>query len=277
MSAPEIHPSAIVEPGAVLGQGVRIGPYCTVGADAVLADGVRLVSHAVVDGHTRLAEGVTLMPFASVGLPPQDLKYRGEPTRLEIGARTLLREHSTIHRGSVGGEGVTRVGADCLVMACAHIGHDCQLSHHVILANNVMLGGHVEIGDTVFVGGGAAIHQFVRIGRQSVVGGMSGVERDLIPYGACMGDRARLTGLNVIGLRRRGFDKARIQALRALVSDVFAGEGERAERLGPARARWGGDPAAAEILDFLTGRSRRRFMGLRRHGAAQDEAAGEAA
>ncbi|WP_426957707.1 acyl-ACP--UDP-N-acetylglucosamine O-acyltransferase [Muricoccus radiodurans] len=277
MSAAEIHPSAIVEEGAVLGQGVRIGPWCTVGANAVLEDGVQLVSHAVVDGRTRLGEGVTLMPFASVGLPPQDLKYKNEPTRLEIGARTLLREHATVHRGSVGGEGVTRIGADCLIMACAHVGHDCQLSHHVILANNVMLGGHVEIGDTVFVGGGAAVHQFVRIGRQSVVGGMSGVERDLIPYGACLGDRARLTGLNIIGLRRRGFEHSRILSLRALVADIFTGEGERADRLGPARARWGDDPAAAEILDFLTARSRRRFMGMRHHGAQNDEAAGEAA
>ncbi|MFT8242727.1 acyl-ACP--UDP-N-acetylglucosamine O-acyltransferase [Roseomonas sp. BN140053] len=276
MSVAEIHPTAIIAAGARLGQGVRVGPWCSVGADAVLGDGVQLVSHAVVDGHTTLGEGVTLMPFASVGLPPQDLKYKGEPTRLEIGARTVLREHSTVHRGSVGGHGLTRVGADCLIMACAHVGHDCTLADHVILANNVMLGGHVEIGDTVFVGGGAAVHQFVRIGRQSVIGGMSGVEADVIPYGACLGDRARLTGLNLIGLKRRGFDRARIHALRAAFRSLFAAEGVFSDRLAQARNRWGTDPAMAEILNFMAVQSRRGLMRARTHAVVEDEAGGEA-
>ncbi|UFN50823.1 acyl-ACP--UDP-N-acetylglucosamine O-acyltransferase [Roseomonas sp. OT10] len=276
-SSAEVHPSAIVAPGARLGAGVRIGPWCSVSAEAVLGDGVQLVSHAVVDGDTRLGEGVVLMPFASVGLPPQDLKYKGEPTRVEIGARTVLREHSTIHRGSVGGHGVTRVGADCLIMACAHVGHDCTLSDKVILANNVMLGGHVEIGDTVFVGGGAAVHQFVRIGRQSVIGGMSGVEADVIPYGACLGDRARLTGLNLIGLKRRGFDRARIHALRAAFRSLFGGEGVFSERLRRTRERWGQDAAVAEILGFMDTHSRRGLMKARRLKTAEDEPAGEAA
>ena len=272
-----IHPSAVVAGGARLGRGVRVGPWCSVGPDVVLGDGVELVSHAVVDGHATLAEGVRLMPFASVGLAPQDVKYRGEPTRVEIGARTLLREHSTVHRGSVGGEGVTRVGADCLIMCVAHVGHDCQLGDRVILANNVTLGGHVRIGDTVFVGGNSAVHQFVRIGRQAVVGGMTGVEADVIPYGACLGDRARLTGLNLIGLKRRGFERARIHALRAAFRALFSGEGVFSERLARTRAGWGEDPAVREILDFVDVRSRRGLMRARRLAAVEDEAAGEAA
>lgn len=272
-----IHPSAVVAEGARLGRGVRIGPWCTVGPDAVLGDGVELVSHAAVDGHATLGEGVKLMPFASVGLPPQDLKYKGEPTRVEIGPRTVLREHSTVHRGSVGGAGVTRVGADCLIMCVAHVGHDCQLSDRVILANNVTLGGHVEIGDTVFVGGNSAVHQFVRIGRQSVVGGMTGVEADVIPYGACLGDRARLTGLNLIGLKRRGFERARIHALRAAFRSLFAVEGVFSDRLARTRAGWGDDPAVGEILAFVDVRSKRGLMRARRAAAAEDEAGGEAA
>ncbi|MFC0408194.1 acyl-ACP--UDP-N-acetylglucosamine O-acyltransferase [Roseomonas elaeocarpi] len=277
MSVAEIHPTAIIAEGARLGEGVRIGPWCTVGPKAVLGNGVELVSHAVVDGETTLGDGAVLMPFASVGLPPQDLKYKGEPTRVEVGARTILREHSTVHRGSVGGHGVTRIGDDCLIMACAHVGHDCNLSHHVILANNVMLGGHVEIGDTTFVGGGAAVHQFVRIGRQAVVGGMSGVEADVIPYGACLGDRARLTGLNLIGLKRRGFSRDRINALRAAVRTLFARDGVFADRLSRTRSTWGEDPAVAEILGFMDARSRRGLMRARVHGQREDDAAGEVA
>ncbi len=272
-----IHPSAIVDRGARLGRGVRIGPWCTVGPDAVLGDGVELVSHAVVDGHAVLGEGVRMMPFSSVGLAPQDVKYGGEPTRVEIGPRTLLREHSTVHRGSVGGEGVTRVGADCLIMCVAHVGHDCQVGDRVILANNVTLGGHVQIGDTVFVGGNSAVHQFVRIGRQAVVGGMTGVEADMIPYGACLGHRARLTGLNLIGLKRRGFERARIHALRAAFRALFGTEGVFAERLARARAVWGEDPAVGEMLAFVEFRSRRGLMRARRTATAEDEAAGEVA
>ncbi|MFN6955197.1 MAG: acyl-ACP--UDP-N-acetylglucosamine O-acyltransferase, partial [Acetobacteraceae bacterium] len=201
----EIAPTALVSPGAVIAAGCRIGPFCVVGPGAVLEEGVELASHVVLDGDVRLGAGVKVAPFATIGLPPQDLKYKGQPTRVEIGPRTQIREHVTIHRGSVGGEGVTRVGADCLLMVGSHVAHDCTLGDRVILANNVLLAGHVTIGDTVFVGGGAAIHQFVRIGRHSVIGGVTGVEGDVIPYGSAMGNRARLVGLNLIGLKRRGF------------------------------------------------------------------------
>ena len=184
-----------------------------------------------------------LFPFCTVGLAPQDLKYKGEPTRCEIGARTQIREHCTIHRGTVTGVGTTRVGADCLLMAVAHVAHDCQLGDHVIVANNAVMGGHVRIGDHAVIGGAAAIHQFVRIGRAAMIGGVSGVEGDVIPFGSVIGNRARLAGLNVIGLKRRGFDKAQIQTLRAAFRMLFRDEGVFAQRLAQTRARLRRRPA----------------------------------
>jgi UDP-N-acetylglucosamine acyltransferase len=255
-----IHPSAIVADGAVLGQNVEIGPWCHVGPDVVLGDGVCLVSHAVVDGHTRLGEGVTLYPFASVGLPPQDLKYRGEPTRCEVGARTRIREHCTVHRGTATGSGITRVGAECLLMAVVHIAHDCVLGDGVIIANNVVMGGHVTIEDGAVIGGSAALHQFVRIGRGAMVGGVSGVEADVIPFGMVMGNRARLAGLNIVGLRRRGLDSAAIRRLRAAFRLLFQHEGVFAARVGETRMRYGDDPIVAEILTFIEQPSKRGLI-----------------
>jgi len=271
--AAEIHPSAIVAPGARIGAGCRIGPFCIVGAEAVLGEGVVLDSHVVIDGHAEIGAGVRVSPNASIGLAPQDLKYKGEPTRVVIGPRTLIREHATIHRGSVGGHGITTVGADCLIMVNAHVGHDCTLDHHVILANNVMLGGHVRIADTVFVGGGAAIHQFVRIGRQSVIGGMSGVEADVIPFGAVLGNRARLTGLNLIGLKRRGFSRAEIHQLRAAYRTLFRANGVFQDRLAQVEAEHGGQPAVAEILAFIRGDSRRGLCRARRVAPLEEDEA----
>ena len=189
----------------------------------------------VVDGHTRIGAGVQLYPFCTVGLPPQDLKYRGEPTPCEIGPRTIVREHVTVHRGTVTGSRLTRVGADCLLMAVVHVAHDCAIGDGVIIANNVVMGGHVTIGDSAVIGGSAAIHQFVRIGRGAMVGGMSGVEADVIPFGSVLGNRARLAGLNLVGLKRqrhgaRGADPDR---LRAAFRMLFRGESAFAGRLAP--------------------------------------------
>jgi len=270
-----IHPTAIVEPGASLAESVVVGPYASVGAQVVLDEGVQVGAHAVLDGITHLAEGVQILPFASVGLPPQDLKYKGEPTRVEVGPRTIIREHATVHRGSVGGEGLTRLGADCLIMCVAHVGHDCLLDDRVILANNVMLGGHVHIGDNVFVGGGTAIHQSVRIGRQAVIGGMSGVERDVIPFGSCMGNRARLIGLNLIGLKRRGFGREAINALRGAYRGLFLGRGTFEARMALVAEGQGGQPQVAEILAFIEASSRRGLMRAGRQ--AEDAAEAEAA
>jgi UDP-N-acetylglucosamine acyltransferase len=255
-----IHPTAVVARGAELGRGVRIGPFCTVGADVVIGDRAELVSHVVVDGHTRIGPDVVLYPFCTVGLAPQDLKYAGQPTRCEIGARTQVREHCTIHRGTVTGKGITRIGAECLLMAVAHVAHDCSLGDHVIVANNVVMGGHVSIADHAVIGGAAAIHQFVRIGRAAMIGGVSGVEGDVIPFGSVIGNRARLAGLNVVGLKRRGFDKAQIQLLHSAFRDLFRREGVFAQRLSAIRSSYGDEPLVAEVLDFIDAPSHRGLI-----------------
>jgi UDP-N-acetylglucosamine acyltransferase len=255
-----VHPTAVVSRGAELGTGVRIGPYCTVGPQVVIEDGAELVSHVVVDGHSRIGPDVVLYPFCTVGLAPQDLKYAGQPTRCEIGARTQVREHCTIHRGSVSGNGVTRVGADCMLMAVAHVAHDCTIGNSVIIANNVVMGGHVSIADHAVIGGSAAIHQFVRIGRAAMVGGVSGVEADVIPFGSVIGNRARLAGLNVIGLKRRGFGKAQVQLLHNAFRDLFRHEGVFARRLAAVRARYGDEALVAEVLEFIDAPSHRGLI-----------------
>ena len=255
-----IHPSALVDPAAELGHDVRIGPFCIVGPDVAIEDGAELMSHVVADGHTRIGAGAILFPFCTVGLAPQDLKYNGEPTRCEIGARTQIREHCTIHRGTATGRGLTSVGADCLLMAVAHVAHDCRLGDHVIVANNVVMGGHVSIGDHSVIGGSAAIHQYVRIGRAAMIGGVSGVEGDVIPFGSVIGNRARLAGLNVVGLKRRGFEKAAIMSLRGAFKMLFKDEGVFAQRLAETRAAFGHDPLVAEVLAFIDGESHRGLI-----------------
>jgi UDP-N-acetylglucosamine acyltransferase len=258
--ATTIHPTAIVDPGARLGLGVSIGPFCTIGANVTIEDGARLKSHVVVDGHTRIGADVELYPFCTVGLAPQDLKYNDEPTRCEIGARTQVREHCTIHRGTATGRGITSVGTDCMLMAVAHVAHDCAIGNHVIVANNAVMGGHVSIGDHAVIGGAAAIHQFVRIGRAAMIGGVSGVESDVIPFGSVLGNRARLVALNVIGLRRRGFDKAQIQRLHLFFGALFRGEGVFAQRVEEVRARYAGDSLIEEVLAFIDQPSKRGLI-----------------
>jgi UDP-N-acetylglucosamine acyltransferase len=246
-----IHPSAIVEPGATLGAGVKIGPFCTVGAAAVLEDGVELVSHAVIAGRTRIGHGAKIFPFCTVGVAPQDLKYQGEDTATIIGARTVIREHASIHRGTVTGSGVTRIGADCLLMAVVHVAHDCEIGDGVIVSNNVVMGGHVSIGDRAVVGGAAAILQFVRIGAGAMIGGLTGVSADVIPYGFLFGTRGRLAGLNMVGLSRRGIEKPQLHRIRAAYKFIFAGPGTFAERVPQATETYGDDPYVAEMLAFI--------------------------
>jgi len=255
-----IHPSAIVAHGAELGPGVEIGPFCSVGPNVTIEAGAKLVSHVVVEGHTRIGENAQLFPFCTVGLAPQDFKYKGEPTRCEIGARTLIREHCTIHRGTATGIGVTTVGMDCMLMAVVHVAHDCTLGNNVIVANNAVMGGHVSIGDNAVIGGAAAIHQFVRIGRAAMIGGVSGVEGDVIPFGSVIGNRARLAGLNIIGLKRRGFDKGQIQSLHTFFRALFKREGVFAQRLEAARARFTDDELVGEVLAFIDAPSHRGLI-----------------
>ena len=263
----QIDSRSLIAAGAQIGPGVEIGPFCSVGPNVVIGAGARLISHVVVDGHTTIGEGAVLYPFCSVGLAPQDLKYRDEPTRCEIGARTLVREHCSIHRGTVTGTGVTRVGSDCMLMAVVHVAHDCSVGDHVIIANNVVMGGHVRIGDHAVIGGSAAIHQFVRIGRAAMIGVVSGVEGDVIPFGSVIGNRARLAGLNVIGLRRRGFDRTQIHGLRRAFRALFAEPGAFATRLERVRAQFEGDPLVGEVLAFIDADSKR---GLIRAAVAAD-------
>lgn len=252
-----IHPTAIVHPNALLGADISIGPYCIIGPDVCLKDRVRLVSHVSVDGRTTVGEDTVIYPFASLGQPPQDLKYKGEPSTLEIGARNRIREHVTMNPGTEGGGMVTRVGNDGLFMVGAHVAHDCILGDHIIIANSGTLAGHVTMGDYAFVGGISAVHQFVRIGAHAWVGGMTGVERDVIPFGQVMGDRARLTGLNLIGMERRGFARDDIHNMRSAFRMLFGPEGTLAERVDEVAKIYASSTHVIELLDFVRVKSSR--------------------
>jgi UDP-N-acetylglucosamine acyltransferase len=256
----EIHSTAIVEDGAVIGENVRIGPYCVVGPNVNLADGVILEAHVAVAGHTAIGPATHIFPFASIGHKPQDLKFAGEVTRLEIGANNQIREHVTMNPGTEGGGGVTRVGDNCLFMVGAHVGHDCQVGNHAILANNATLAGHVELDDFVILGGLSAVRQWSRIGTGAIVGGMTGVEFDVIPYGSVIGDRARLAGLNLIGLKRKGLPREQIHALRAAYRALFEGEeGTLRSRAEAVAAETGDQPLVKTVTDFILEKEDRRF------------------
>ena len=246
-----IHPSAIVEDGAQIGQGVTIGPFCLVGPEARIDDGVSLHSHVVVTGRSRIGANTKIFPFASIGTPPQDLKYRGEPSELIIGCNNIIREHVTMNPGTEGGGMVTRVGNNCLFMVNSHVAHDCDIGDHVILVNNATLGGHVAVGDWAILGGLSAAHQFVRIGRHAMIGGMSGVENDVIPYGSVIGNRARLSGLNIVGLKRRNFSRETIHALRNAYRLLFAPEGTMAERIEDVAEVFHDNEPVMEIVNFI--------------------------
>lgn len=252
-----IHPSAVVDPAAELGEGVVIGPFCLVGPNVRLGDGVRLVSHVSVEGRTAIGAATTVYPFASIGHPPQDLKFRGEPSELIIGSHNQIREHVTMNPGTEGGGMVTRVGDHGLFMMGAHVAHDCVVGDHVIMANNATLGGHVTLGDYVIIGGLSAVRQFVRVGAHAMIGGMSGVENDVIPYGLVMGDRARLAGLNLVGLERRGFEKDDIHALRAAYRALFGQGGTFAERVDEVDRDLGARRLVADVLDFIRAKEAR--------------------
>ena len=252
-----IHPTAIVDDAAVLGEGVRIGPFCTVSAEAKLGDGVVLDSHVVVAGRTTIGPNNRIYPFAAIGTPPQDTKYAGEPSELILGANNVIREHVTMNPGTSGGGMVTRVGNNCLFMVGAHLAHDCQVGDHVILVNNVILGGHVVVQDHAILGGMSAVHQFVRIGRHAMIGGKSAIESDVIPYGSVLGNRAYLSGLNIIGLKRRDFSRDEIHGLRAAYRLLFAQEGTMQERLVDVAAMFADHEQVMEIVAFIQADSSR--------------------
>ena len=247
----DIHPSAIISVKAKISEGVRIGAYCVVGDGVILEKGVELISHVVVDGLTRIGPNTQIFPFSSIGHRPQDLKYHGEPSRLEIGCNNVIREHVTINPGTEGGGMLTKIGNSCLFMVASHIAHDCLVGDNVILVNNATLGGHVKIGDYAIIGGLAAVHQFVRIGRHSMIGGCSGVENDVIPYGSIVGNRAHLSGLNLVGLKRRGFSRDTIHDLRRAYRLLFSQEGTQAERMADVSELFADIEPVMEILEFM--------------------------
>jgi UDP-N-acetylglucosamine acyltransferase len=245
------HPTAVIEAGAKLGAGVKIGPYCVVGAEVALGDGVELVSHVAVAGRTSIGARTRIFPFASIGHQPQDLKYAGEPSTLAIGADCIIREGVTINPGTEGGGMATTVGDRCAFLANSHVGHDCHVGNNVVFSNNVMLAGHCAVGDFAILGGGAAVIQFARIGAHAFLGGMSGLENDLIPYGMALGNRAHLSGLNIVGLQRRGFSRSDIHDLRRAYRLLFADEGTLIERMDDVAEEFASHPIVQEILEFI--------------------------
>jgi UDP-N-acetylglucosamine acyltransferase len=246
-----VHPTAIVASGAELAADVEIGPYCIVGEHVRLGDRVRLISHVVLEGNTEIGADCVVGPFAMLGGQPQHLAHKGEPTRLVIGERNIIREHATMHTGTVGGGGVTRVGSDGLFMVGTHVAHDCLVGDRVAMANNAALGGHVQVGDNVFIGGLVGVHQHTRIGRQAFVGASAMVTKDVIPFGSVWGNHAHLEGLNLVGLKRRGFARETINDLRSAFRLLFAPEGTFQERIVDAARVFAGSPEVQEILAFI--------------------------
>lgn len=259
MSDPVIHPSAIVEPGAQIGADCQIGPFCHVGPEVVLAQAVRLQSHVVVSGQTSIGENTVIQPFAVIGGPPQDLKFKGEKTTLVVGRDNRICEYVTMNTGTDHGGGITRVGDGGLFMAGSHVAHDVQVGNNVILANNASLAGHCVLEDNVIVGGLSGVHQWVRIGRGTIIGAVTMVTHDVIPYGLVQGPRGVLDGLNLVGLKRKGVSRTDITALRAAFQMLAQGEGtfhDRAERLAGETS----SDYVREITDFILGDSGRSFL-----------------
>jgi UDP-N-acetylglucosamine acyltransferase len=263
------HPSAVIEAGARIGADVSIGPFCYVGAEAEIGSGCQLLSHVVITGPTRIGPGTEIFPFAAIGARAQDLRAGEGEGRLVVGANCVIREGVTINRGTRAGGDETSVGDHCALLAYSHVAHDCRVGARVVLSNNVLLGGHVNLGDHVMIGGGSAVHQHVRIGAHAFVAGLSGVEGDVPPFALAGGNRAHLFGLNVVGLRRRGFSQERIAKLRRAHRLLFSGApaplGERIERLGTLGHE---DQDLALLVDFLRAPSQRPLCAPRARGCA---------
>jgi len=254
-----VHPSAVIEDGAVLSAGVEVGPFSLIGPEVVLKPGVIIKSHAVVTGRTVVGDDTVVFPGAVIGEIPQDLKFKGENTRLIIGKRNRIREGVTMNTGTEGGGGETRVGDDCLFMTGAHVAHDAIVGDRVIVANQGAIAGHCVIGDDVIIGGLSGVHQWVRVGKGAIIGAVTMVTNDVIPYGLVQGPRGTLDGLNLVGLKRRGVDRADISALRAAFGALADGEGAFLDRARLLKA----DSESAyvkEIVDFILGASDRHFL-----------------
>jgi len=254
-----VHASAIIEPGARIGAGASIGPFSVIGADVTLGERVVVKSHGVITGLTRIGADTVIFPFAIIGEIPQDLKFAGEATRLEIGARCRIREHVTMNTGTDGGGGVTRVGDDCLFMAGSHVAHDAQVGNRVIMVNNSALAGHCVVGDDVIIGGLSGVHQWVRIGEGAIIGAVTMVTHDVIPHALVQGPRGELDGLNLVGLKRKGVSRADITALRAAFQMLKQGEGAFVDRARRLQQDTDSD-YVRKIVDFILVDSDRGFL-----------------
>src|SRR5574341_1962683 len=246
-----IHPTALVEPGAELAAGVSVGPYSLIGPEVRVGPGTSIGSHTVLEARTEIGTECRIGSHVVIGAPPQDVKYRGEPTRVVIGDRCLVREFATIHRASVGGSGTTSVGPQCFIMAYAHVAHDCQLGEQVIMANQAALAGHVQVGSFAVIGGMTGIHQFVRIGEYAFLGACSAVLQDIPPYIKAQGNRAKPYGLNVVGLRRHGFSPETVHALKEAYHLIFASGLNTSQALVQLEQAAGGSPEVRHFVDFI--------------------------
>ena len=247
-----IHPTAIIEDGAVIGKNVKIGAYCIIGENVKIGDGTELKSHVVVDGYTTIGKNNVVYPFAVIGTAPQDLKFSGEESKLVIGDNNKIREYVTINPGTADGGMLTKVGSNCLLMIGSHVAHDCKVGNHCILANNATLAGHVTVGDHAIIGGLSAIHQFVRIGKHAMIGGMSGVEKDVIPYGTVKGERASLAGINLIGMKRRNYSACEINNMRRFFKKLFVADDKPfSEKLSQLKTEFKDSKVIKDVVEFL--------------------------
>jgi UDP-N-acetylglucosamine acyltransferase len=247
----EVHPTAIVEEGATLGEGTRVGPYSMIGPEVVLGPGVTVAGQVQITGKTEIGADTEIYPFAVIGMPPQDTTFQGEPATVRIGKNCIIREHVTVHCGTRRGRMHTEIGDHCFLMVGAHVAHDCVVEHHVTMVNGATIGGFVEVGEYATLGGLAAVQQRLRVGAYSFVGGLTGVTAEIIPFAIAIGQRAELGGLNIVGLKRRGFDRPTIHALRASYREIFFGRGTVDERVERAAERFADVPAVMTIIDFV--------------------------
>lgn len=255
-----IHPTAIVHESAQLEPTVKVGPYCVIGADTQIGANTDLLSHVIIDPRTKIGTDCVIHPFAVLGSPPQSVHYNGEETTLTIGDRNIIREHVTMNTGTPNDKGHTDVGSDGFFMTGAHVAHDCVVGNHVTMINNATLAGHVSVGNNVVMGGLSAVHQWVRVGDGAMIGGMTGVERDVIPYGMVTGDRARLGGLNVVGLKRKGVPKSDIHQLRAVYQALFREPGDLKSKIDTFQDIEASQLLVRQMLDFLRAESKRGLL-----------------
>ena len=251
-----IHPTAVVSPGAQIGYDCFVGPYCIVGDEVQLGDGVRLESHCVIDGRTSIGPGTHVFPFVSIGLASQDLKYKGEPSETRIGARNNIREFVTIHRGTAGGGMLTKIGDDCLIMAQAHVAHDCLIGDGVIMANAATLAGHVVIEDRANIGAYSGVHQFCRVGKEAYIGGYSVVVKDALPFALTVGNHAKCYGLNITGMKRRGYSRATIDSLHHAFHLLLSAKLNTTQAVERIKQEITDSPEVSDLLHFIEGSSR---------------------